>query len=227
MDVLYNGVLKKGHPFYIRKLHAEDINAILHVQNEVIHVLDSPSSLSSLSKKEYEYILSGGGKMVGVFADGWLVAFRALLVPGADEEHLGSDVGLDANELEAVIYQEISNVSPRYRGYRLQKVMAETLMEQLKVDDYKYVCATVAPFNIASLKDKFSQQMEIAALKKKYGGLLRYVFVKHLHIEGKEWMEEQDIPMQDTKSQQKLLEDGWRGTGISRGPDGWLVRYCK
>ncbi|NYF25592.1 GNAT family N-acetyltransferase [Sporosarcina sp. JAI121] len=227
MDVLYNGVLKKGHPFYIRKLHAEDINAILHVQNEVIHVLDSPSSLSSLSKKEYEYILSGGGKMVGVFADGWLVAFRALLVPGADEEHLGSDVGIDANELESVIYQEISNVSPRYRGYRLQKVMAETLMEQLIVDDYKYVCATVAPFNIASLKDKFSQQMEIAALKKKYGDLLRYVFVKHLRIEGKEWKEEQDIPMQDTKSQQKLLEDGWRGTGMSRGPDGWLVRYCK
>ena len=94
--------------------------------------LDNPSSLCSLSKKEYEYILAGGGKMVGVFADGWLVGFRALLVPGADEEHLGSDVGLDSTELESVIYQEISNVSPRYRGYRLQKIMAEVLMERLK-----------------------------------------------------------------------------------------------
>lgn len=227
MDILYSGLLKEGHPFYIRRLHLEDLDAILHVQKEVLHVLDNPSSLSSLSKKEYEYILAGGGKMVGVFADGWLVAFRALLVPGADEEHLGSDVGLDPNELESVIYQEISNVSPRYRGHRLQKIMAEVLMEQLKKEDYKYVCATVAPFNIASLKDKFAQQMEIAALKKKYGGLLRYVFVKHLHKEGKEWEVEQFIPMQDTKSQQKLLEDGWRGTDISGSPDGWLVRYCK
>ena len=38
-------------------------------------------------------------------------------------------------------------------------------MERLKKDDYKYVCATVAPFNIPSLKDKFAQQMEIAAMK--------------------------------------------------------------
>ncbi|WP_255551490.1 GNAT family N-acetyltransferase [Sporosarcina sp. E16_8] len=165
--------------------------------------------------------------MVVVFADGRLVAFRALLVPGADEEHLGSDVGLDLTELGSVVYQEISTVSPRYRGYRLQKIMADMLMEQLKVADYKYVCATVAPFNIASLKDKFSQQMEIAALKKKYGGVLRYVFMKHLHKEGVEWQVEQFIPMQDTKAQQKLLEEGWRGTGISGSPDGWLVRYCK
>ena len=40
---------------------------------------------------------------------------------------------------------------------------------------YDYVCCTVAPFNIPSLKDKFSQGMEIAALKEKYGGSMRYV----------------------------------------------------
>jgi len=227
MEVLYSGSLRDGHPFYIRRLHLKDLNAVCHVQKEVLQVLDRPDSLSSLSENEYEYILTGGGKMVGVFADGWLVAFRALLVPGADAEHLGSDVGLDPNDLESVIYQEISNVSPRYRGYQLQKMMATVLMEQLKKDDYKYVCATVAPFNIASLKDKFSQQMEIAALKLKYGGLLRYVFVKHLHEKGSEWEAEQDVPMQDTKTQQKLLEEGWRGTNISCGPDGWLVRYSK
>ncbi len=227
MDILYSGLLKDNHPFYIRRLHLKDLDEIIHVQKEVVYVLDNPSLLSSLSQKEYEYILAGGGKMVGVFADGRLVAFRALLVPGADEEHLGSDVGLDSAELASVIYQEISTVSPRYRGYRLQKIMAGVLMEQLKVEDYKHVCATVAPFNIASLKDKFSQQMEIAALKKKYGGVLRYVFVKHIHKVGDEWEVEQFIPMQNTKAQQKLLEEGWRGTGISGSPDGWLVRYCK
>ena len=56
---------------------------------------------------------------------------------------------------------------------------------------------------------------------------MRYVFVKHLHEQEREWEMEQYILMQDTKMQQKLLEEGWRGTGISGGPDGWLVRYCK
>lgn len=227
MDVLYSGLLKDNHPFYIRRLHLKDLDEIIHVQKKVVYVLDNPSSLSSLTQKEYEYILSDGGKMVVVFTDEGLVAFRAILVPGADKEHLGSDIGLDSTELGSVIYQEISTVSPCYRGYRLQKMMADVLMEQLKAADYKYVCATVAPFNIASLMDKFSQQMEIAALKKKYGGVLRYVFIKHLHKEGDEWEVEQFIPMQNTKAQQKLLEKGWRGTGITGSPDGWLVRYCK
>jgi hypothetical protein len=30
---------------------------------------------------------------------------------------------------------------------------------------YDYVCCTIAPFNIPSLKDKFAQGIEIAALK--------------------------------------------------------------
>ena len=35
--------------------------------------------------------------------------------------------------------------------------------------------AAPLPFNIPSLKDKFAQGMEIAALKEKYGGSMRYV----------------------------------------------------
>ncbi len=227
MDILHSGLLREKESFYIRRLNPEDVTAILHVQNEVLYVMDDPKSLSSLSEEEYAYILSGGGKMVGVFADGRLVAFRALLVPAIDEEHLGHDIELDPTDFSSVVYQEISNVLPRYRGYRLQNLMGEVLMEQLRKEEYKYICATVAPYNIASLRDKFAQQMEIAALKRKYGGLLRYVFVKHLHEEVKEYETEQYIPMQDTKSQQKLLAEGWRGTDVSSGPDGWFVRYCK
>ena len=50
-------------------------------------------------------------------------------------------------------------------------------MDELQKEDskYDYVCCTVAPFNIPSLKDKFAQGMAIAALKEKYGGSLRYV----------------------------------------------------
>ena len=227
MDILHSGLLREKESFYIRRLDPEDLAAILHVQKEVLYVLDDPKSLSPLTEEEYAYILSSGGKMVGVFAGNRLVAFRALLIPAIDEEHLGHDCALDPTDLPSVVYQEISNVLPRYRGYRLQKLMADVLMDQLRKEEFKYVCATVAPYNIASLKDKFSQQMEIAALKRKYGGPLRYVFVKHLHEDGKEYETEQYIAMENTKAQQQLLTEGWRGTGISRDSDGWLVRYCK
>ena len=67
MDILYSGLLKDNHRFYIRLPHLKDLDEILHVQKAVVYVLDDPGSLSSLSQKEYEYILSDGGKIVGVF----------------------------------------------------------------------------------------------------------------------------------------------------------------
>ena len=227
MDVLHSGLLKERDPFYIRKLYVEDLMDILSVQKEVIETLENRNSLAPLSEEEFRHILLDGGSMVGVFADERLIAFRAMLVPGDDHEHLGHDIGLDPSEHPSIIYQEISNVSPFYRGHRLQSLMATVLMEQSRAGEFKYVCATVAPFNIASLKDKFSQQMEIAALKEKYGGMLRYVFVKHLHEEGMDYKEEQIIPMHNTASQQALLAEGWRGTGMTDSPKGWVVHYQK
>ena len=227
MDVLHSGLLRERDPFYIRRLYVEDLEAIMHVQKEVIETLENRNSLAPLTEEEYQHILLDGGSMVGVFADERLIAFRAMLVPGDDDEHLGHDIGLDASEHSSIVYQEISNVSPFYRGHRLQNLMAKILMEQLRVDDFIYVCATVAPFNIASLKDKFAQQMEIAALKEKYGGVLRYVFVKHLHEAGAEYKQEQLIPMHDTVSQQALLAEGWRGTEMTDSPKGWFVHYQK
>ena len=72
MNVSYSGSLRDGHPFYIPRLHLKDLNVICYVQKEVVQVLNHPDFLSSLAENEYEYILTGGGKMVGVFAD-WLL----------------------------------------------------------------------------------------------------------------------------------------------------------
>ena len=74
---------------------------------------------------------------------------------------------------------------------------------------YDYVCCTVAPFNIPSLKDKFAQGMEIAVLKEKYGGSLRYVFVKKLRGDNeRDWTDVQSILMSDASGQQALLSEG-------------------
>ena len=80
----------------------------------------------------------------------------------------------------------------------------------------------MAPFNIPSLKDKFAQQMEIAAMKKKYGGVMCYVFVKHLHEQEREWEMEQNIPMQDENAAKTSRSKGWRRNRDFRWT-GWLV----
>jgi hypothetical protein len=163
--------------------------------------------------------------MVGVFVEDELVAFRALAIPEIDEHHLGYDIGLGTEQLDEVVYQEITNVHPDYRGFGLQKKLGTIVMELLDASPYTHVCATVAPFNIASLKDKLHQGMVIGALKKKYGEMLRYVFYKKLHENRKAGSKVLEVSMGDTEKQRQLLAEGWIGTSILQKDDVWYVKY--
>ncbi|GLY10775.1 GNAT family N-acetyltransferase [Pseudobacillus badius] len=216
MKVIYEGTLNSsGQSVRIVPLSLAQLDDILALQQFVTETLENKAVLEPLSREQFQYILEGKGLVIGAFADDQLIAFRALMEPPVDEDgHLGRDIGLTEEELLDVIYQEISNVHPDYRGNGLQKTLAQWIMKELELLDkqYKYVCCTVAPFNIPSLKDKFAQGMEIAALKEKYGNRLRYIFVKELDKDNsKENWEFTTLRMDDTAGQQKLLAQGWRG----------------
>ncbi|MED2931614.1 GNAT family N-acetyltransferase [Bacillus wiedmannii] len=231
MTVLYKGSLKQNNePFRVTLLTLENIEQILSLQNVVVEALEDKSRLQPLSLEEFQYILEGNGMMIGAFIENELIAFRALLVPPIDEEHLGLDIGIPESELHRVIYQEISNVHPNSRGNGMQKILATVIMDELQKEDskYDYVCCTVAPFNIPSLKDKFAQGMEIAALKKKYGGSMRYVFVKELRGDKeRNWTDVKSVPMSDAVGQQALLSEGYRGYEMVKLNNTFFVKFSK
>lgn len=191
-----------------QQLTIEHIEQIEQLQREVCAALPDPNMLQPLSREELVNILGGNGMMIGVFDEERCIAFRALLKPEVDEdEHLGLDV--DATDLSRVLYQEISNVHPDYRGQNLQKRMAEYILQQVDLSAYDWMCATVMPFNIASLKDKFAQGMHVYALKLKYGGKLRYVFGKRLRSTVEHGITQQlELNMEQTALQQQAIENG-------------------
>ena len=231
MKLIDRGILMYSkQPFEVHQLSLTDLDAILTLQDKVVASLENKAVLAPLTRDNFQYILEGNGLMIGAFVDEQLIAFRALMVPLIDEEHLGRDIGLTEEELASVIYQEISNVHPAYRGNRLQQTLATLIMKEFAKQNktYAYVCCTVAPFNIPSLKDKLAQGMEIAALKEKYGGKLRYVFVKELK-EGRQKTEAavQTLRMDDTAGQQALLADGWRGFQMANRNGNYWVDFRK
>ncbi|KOP71043.1 benzoate transporter [Bacillus sp. FJAT-21945] len=230
MSHIYKGILKnKQISFAVRKLTMGDLPGILNVQDQVILQLENKKRLQPLTDEEFQFILEGNGWMIGAFAEDQLIAFRALLVPLIDEEHLGRDIGLSETELPKVIYQEISNVLPKFRGNQLQKILASLIMQELAKENppYRYVCCTVAPFNIPSLKDKFAQGMKIAALKEKYGGSMRYILVKDLEdIEEPKYKETIFMQMQDIHAQQVKLAEGWHGIQMEEREGEWWVQYA-
>ncbi|SDO21187.1 hypothetical protein SAMN05518871_11245 [Psychrobacillus sp. OK028] len=216
---------KLGEKKYIvRELTLEHMDSILRLQHIVLRAMENDNFLSPLTVGEYEDSIVRN-LMIGAFVDNELIAFRALAVPPVDEQHLGYDIGLSHEQLEKVVYQEITNVHPQFRGFGLQKKLGAIIMELLDASPYTHVCATVAPFNIASLKDKLSQGMVIGALKKKYGGMLRYVFYKKIHVARNNGVKFIEIPMDAIEQQQQLIADGWIGTAILQKENTWYVTY--
>ncbi len=216
-----------GNVYHASILTADHLPAIMVLQEEVIGALTDRDSLQPLSEEEIIHIFNGNGLMIGIFIADELIAFRAVLLPEVDEEHLGLDCGIPQEQLSRVLYQEISNVSPRYRGLGLQKKMASIIMDQIDLSLYDYVCATVKPLNIPSLKDKFSQGFHVAGLKEKYGGKLRYIFLKNLKENVPSFTQEQETAMTDTLGQQRLIKAGFIGTHMLQRDGQWIVVYRK
>lgn len=226
MDRIYEGMLGET-PFYVTKLQLQHLPAIEKLQQEVYETLPDQSILQPLTTEEFEYILQGNGLMIGAYVEHELIGFRALLNPPIDNDHLGYDCGIPEDQFHRVLYQEISNVSPHYRGYGLQKTLATVVMNAIDLDCYDYVCSTVKPYNIPSLKDKFSQGLVIKGLKIKYVDKLRYIFYKDLKQEQPAYTEKQAVLMGDTAMQQQLLKAGYTGTAMYEEQNDWFVLYEK
>lgn len=226
-EVIYEGTLGEKI-FKVVVLTKGSIAPILSLQQIVCDALHEKNILQPLSEGEFLSSLNGNGLMIGAFVEEELIAFRALLVPGQGDEHLGYDLGLvDEVELARFLYQEISNVHSNYRGFGLQKTLAKVIMEQVDTLSFDYVCATVMPYNIASLKDKFSQGMYAEALEYKDGGKIRYVFAKRLGVEAVFENESIIKLMGDIEGQQELLKNGYVGVTMKQVEDDWVVEYKK
>lgn len=220
----------KEQPFYVRFLNKQDIFEILHLQNTVRQSLEVADFLQPLTLQEYEHILNGNGSMIGVFVDNRLIAFRAMLIPEVhDPEHLGIDLGLNKLQRQKMLYSEISNVHPNFRGNRLQTYMGKLLFAQIDQQLFQYIATTVAPFNIASLKDKLALNMEIRALKEKYNGKLRYILFRDLYLTKNEklYTDKQEVNLNDIKKQQQLLQLGYQGNSIYQANNTFWVTYVK
>ena len=61
------------------------IPELITLQQEVVDALPDKAILQPLDIEELSFILSGNGLMIGVFVEGKLIAFRALLKPMIDD----------------------------------------------------------------------------------------------------------------------------------------------
>ncbi|TFE02121.1 GNAT family N-acetyltransferase [Jeotgalibacillus salarius] len=213
--------------YIIRQMTENQFDEFNSFQHRIATQLEDQTSLQPLTDEEIQYVLGDGGILLGVYAEDQLIAARALLFPGDDEENLGRDLGLSYDEQMRVVHQEISLVAPEYRGNGLQQTMAKVIMQELKFTNtyFEHVCCTVSPANLPSMRDKFKQEMVVVDVKDKYGNMPRYIFYKPL--KQKIFVDKDSyifVRTDKTDRQKDFMASGYVGVGISRTPMGvWLA----
>lgn len=165
--------------FGLSLLGPEDASKLYDFQQAQLPTIQDPQTFQPLSREELEYALSHG-ITIGVYAGEELCYFLNCLYP-TPADNLGLDLGLAPEELPHVAHLEVAISSPAARGWGIHQKVLELGLRLLGEDGRtRWVCATISPFNLPSLKPALKAGLEIAQLKEKYGGLLRYILVKEL-----------------------------------------------
>jgi len=123
-------ILRNGKEISIKPLNVDHLKEIMSLQLKVVKELTTVSFLQPLEEEEFLYILNGRGFMIGAFHNDELIAFRAMMEPELDEDHLGKEAGLDKSVWSEVLYSEITNVNPEYRGNGLQVLLGVLIMKE-------------------------------------------------------------------------------------------------
>lgn len=110
-----------------------------------------------------------------------------------------------------------------------QQKLADVIMNELPKlpGNFHYVACTVAPLNIPSLKDKFTQDMYIVALTQKYGSKERYVCVKDLEKPTLAYTESAAAKLDDFQRQHELLAAGYVGVNFQMKDGFHEIQFVK
>lgn len=165
--------------YTLRPTRAEDAKEIHHMITEVYEQMERREFFVCDSLEDVRGMLSA--ETSGVAAcdgQGRIVGALLLRYPGEGPENLGRDIGLKEEELPLVVHMETAVVLPGFRGQGLQKRMILYMEKALEGTGFRYLMATAAPENTASMKSFLSLGYRSVLTKEKYGGLLRCILLK-------------------------------------------------
>ncbi|MGV8145235.1 MAG: GNAT family N-acetyltransferase [Alkaliphilus sp.] len=212
----------------------EYLQEIIELQERVSEGLDNEEIFVGDGREfiQNEVLTQGKGVAMGVFVDGRLVAFRTITFPLADSVHnLGREIGLCGNELNKVAVLEATVVHADYRGNQLQKKMLKYSISLIKERGYRYICATVSPYNYPSLSSVMSFNLTIRDLQIRggiYGGRLRFLLVRDLREEiNKDYKKTISVFNAEIDKQSQLLKEGFIGFEISKKAEKYEIKYGK
>lgn len=212
---------------YLMKLIGMDyIPEVLDLQDTVVRNLNLSEIFQSDDKEFFKDELEKGGKIIGVFAEKELVAYRFITTPKGESMNLGVDLQLPKKEIHKVGHLETTIVHPDYRGNGLQRKTLVVALDIFKYLEYRHICSTISPKNYHSLKNVMSGGLVIKSLKDKYGGKLRFILHRDL-MDSNPRQYKRTIAIDDVNivRNEKILENGFEGYQTFKNRNSFAIRY--
>lgn len=220
-----DSVLPCGYRF--ERLGLDDAEDVMRLQKEVTDSLFDADSYVPITDEEGVAVLSDQGMAVGVRDGADLVGFYSVRIP-TPYPWMMTKVGLQPKDQEKSAYILAIFVHPRCRGQRLQNMMGNFLRaEMAKTWQGRYLSVVVHPDNIASVREQFAQRMIAVSLQDMFGGKPRLLFFRDLLNQASTPAVARTIPLACRRELSEALDEGWRGTNLSRSDDGWAMDLFK
>ncbi len=206
------------------------LHDIVNLQKLIAQSLQSPEIFRLHDEGYFRSLLESERSVIGVIADrgiadGGLIAYSLIYIPGGGKENLGRDVGLPEEELKRVAHLQAAAVHPAYRGKGLQRRMGAAHLKVIKEMGFEHVLCTVSPKNPISLRNVLSNGFVIKGLKPKFECAWRYIMYKNFLHPVNFHGEPVSIKGSDIEGQLDLLSRGYAGFDIKLLPEDFEVCY--
>ena len=178
--------MRNDTDFRIEKADVDDHQIFADIIQAVWNGLDKKEWFVA-DNGEYTYKMLYSGKGIGYKAmdeaSGEIAGVFMVTIPGVSRENLGYDAGLGQEELVLVAHMDSIAILPGYRGHKLQRRLMQAGEEDLRKRGFRYLMCTVHPDNCYSRNNIISQGYGSVAVKEKYGGYVREIFLKRIGAE--------------------------------------------
>ena len=169
--------------FRIERADITDYQMFADIIQTVWNALDKKEWFVA-DNAEYTYEMLQSGRGMGYKAvdsnTGMTAGVFMAVIPGISRENLGRDAGMGDQELSLVAHMDSIAILPEYRGYKLQYRLMQTAEGDLREKGFRYLLCTVHPDNRYSRDNIVSQGYKSVAVKEKYGGYMREIFLKRI-----------------------------------------------
>lgn len=165
----------------IRCLSPEELPMVLAFQQRLYQGIERKDTFVPLSESEWSNLIQHGF-IVAVFPpERREPAYLMGCIYPSDEENLGHDIGLSAEELPQVAHLEIAMADPEFRGFGMHSRICQLCCEHLAQDGRtRFIMSTVHPDNLPSRRALESAGLVSMMEKEKYGGKLRCIMLRRV-----------------------------------------------